>query len=107
MAENCRLEDLTVTNVGAITTAKHNVLFSAEGDVKMETMKDYQTTGELKVESGDSWLLADPMLTEYEKGKVTFAKDSPALKRGIHAIDVSAAGRKAIPQPEHGPVDRE
>ncbi|HOW70929.1 MAG TPA: right-handed parallel beta-helix repeat-containing protein [Phycisphaerae bacterium] len=98
---------ITFTHAGAITTARHNVLFSAEGGVKMETMKDYQTTGELKIESGDSWLLADPMLTGYEKGKVTFAKDSPALKRGIHPIDVSAAGRKAIPQPEDGSADRE
>lgn len=86
--------EITFTNAGAITKAAHNVLHSGAGVVRMETMKDYQTTGERKVESGDDWLLADPMLAEFEKGKVTYAKDSPVLKLGIHPIDVSGAGRR-------------
>ena len=90
----CAKGTITFTNAGAMTKASHNVLHSGEGAVKMETMKDYQTTGEQNVESGESWLLADPMLTEYEKGQVIFAKDSPALKLGIHPIDVSGAGRR-------------
>jgi len=92
---------ITFTNAGAITKAAHNVLFSGEGAIKMETMNDYQTTGEQKVESGESWLLADPMLVEFEKGRITFAKDSPALKMGIHPIDVSGAGCAATRPAEH------
>lgn len=37
-------------------------------------------------------MLADPLLVEYDDGRVNFAPDSPALKLGIKPIDVSDAG---------------
>lgn len=49
--------------------------------------------------SDSRWTLADPQVVEYRQGRVKSAADSPAVRLGIQAIDVSHAGL------EEGPGD--
>ena len=79
-------------NPDGMTTFRDNVLFSAEGAVQFQKLKDYSRTGSYAIQSSDENQLADPLLIEYEKGVVRFAADSPASKCGIEPIDVGDAG---------------
>ena len=47
-------------------------------------------TAELKPEGGN--IFADPQILEFDKGKVSFAANSPIAALGIKPIDVSSAG---------------
>jgi len=80
-------------NTDAITTFKDNVLYSTEGQVQGNKMSRYSRTGSEPLQPDDN-LFADPLLVEFEKGKVSFAAQSPAAKLGIEPIDVSGAGRR-------------
>jgi hypothetical protein len=83
---------IILENPDAITTLRNNVLFSAEGKVQCRKLKTYSQTGSYLFEADRENLLADPLLVEFEAGRVGFAADSPALKLGIRPIDVSGAG---------------
>ena len=83
---------IAFTNPGAIAAFPDNILFSGTGKVEGQKLKDYRATGAEPLKPGEGSVLADPRLVEFEKGKVTFAPDSPALKLGIQPIDVSRAG---------------
>jgi hypothetical protein len=82
---------ITFDNHEAVTKTGGNVLFSGQGRVEGRKLDQYRQTGSYALESGDTNLLADPMLT-VDKGKVTFAPDSPAHEVDIQPIDVSDAG---------------
>lgn len=79
-------------NPDAMTTFRDNVLFSAEGAVQCHKLEKYNKTGSYTLESGGENLLVNPLLVEFEKGRVRFAADSAVLKLGIEPIDVSGAG---------------
>jgi len=79
-------------NPDAMTAFRNNVLFSAEGAVECYKLEQYNKTGSYTLESGGENLLVDPLLVEFEKGRVRFAADSAVLKLGIEPIDVSSAG---------------
>jgi len=79
-------------NTEALTTFKENILYSTEGKVQGNKLNRYNRTGSLPLQP-DNNLFADPLLVEFEKGKVSFAAQSPAVKLGIEPIDVSGAGR--------------
>jgi hypothetical protein len=79
-------------NPDAITTLRNNVLFGAKGKVQLKKLRNYSQTGIATFEPDDENMLADPLLVEFDKGAVSFAADSPALKLGIKPIDVSGAG---------------
>jgi len=83
---------IVLENPGGITTLRNNVLFSAEGKIQCRKLKDYSQAGNYSFEADRENLLADPRLVEFDKGTVSFAADSPALKLGIKPIDVSGAG---------------
>jgi hypothetical protein len=83
---------ITITNPDAIKTLQNNILFSANGKVECRRLRDYRQTDSHALEPGDGNLLADPLLAEFEKGKVSFVPRSPAAKLGITPIDVSTAG---------------
>ncbi|MBN2313289.1 MAG: right-handed parallel beta-helix repeat-containing protein [Sedimentisphaerales bacterium] len=79
-------------NSDAVTALRSNVLFSAEGIVQNRKLKNYSRVGDGSLEFAEDNVLTDPMLIEYEKGKVTFSAESPALRLEIEPIDVSGAG---------------
>jgi hypothetical protein len=83
---------ITFTNPAAIAAFTDNVLFSGAGKVEGQALRDYRATAAEPLRPGEGSLLADPKLIEFEKGKVRFAPDSPALRLGIAPIDVSSAG---------------
>ena len=80
-------------NTSAITTFKDNILYSTEGKVQGNKMSRYSRTGSEQLQPGNN-LFADPLLVEFEKGKASFAAQSPAARLGIKPIDVSNAGRR-------------
>jgi hypothetical protein len=79
-------------NPDALLTLRNNVLFSAEGKVQCRKLKNYSQMGSYLFEADRENLLADPLLVEYEAGKVVFAAESPVFKLGLKPIDVSGAG---------------
>ncbi|OHB65277.1 MAG: hypothetical protein A2168_00175 [Planctomycetes bacterium RBG_13_50_24] len=83
---------IVLENPDGITTLRNNVLFSAAGKIQCRKLKDYSQAGSYSFEADRDNLTADPQIIEFEKGRVGFAADSPALKLGINPIDVSDAG---------------
>jgi hypothetical protein len=88
----CAKGKIVFENPDAMTTFRDNVLFSAEGAVQCHKLEKYNKTGSRTLEPSGENLLADPLLVEFEKGRVCFAADSPVLKLGIKPIDVNGAG---------------
>jgi hypothetical protein len=88
----CAKGQIVVENPDAITKLRNNVLFSAEGKIQCRRLKDYSQAGSYSFEADRENLTTDPHITEFEKGRVRFDADSPALKLGIKPIDVSGAG---------------
>ncbi len=88
----CTKANIVFENSDGMTTFRDNVLFSAEGAVQCQKLKEYSKTESYTLQSDDKNLLADPLLVEFEKGVVRFAADSVASKLGIKPIDVSDAG---------------
>jgi len=80
-------------NTNALSAFENNILYSAEGKVQGNKMSRYSRTGSEQLQPDDN-LFADPLLVEFEKGRVSFAAKSPAVKLGIEPIDVSDAGRR-------------
>jgi len=80
-------------NPDAITTFKDNILYSTESKVEGHKMNRYSRTGSEKLQP-DNNLFADPLLIEFEKGRVSFAAQSPAVKLGIKPVDVSDSGTR-------------
>ena len=78
-------------NTNAITTFKDNILYSTEGKVQGNKMSRYSRTGSFQLKP-DNNLFADPLLVEFEKGRVKLDEKSPAVKLGIKPIDVRNAG---------------
>jgi len=70
---------IAVSNPTAITASSANVFFSARGAIEG---------------APPDTLRAEPLFIVLEKGHYRFAPESPALKLGIKAVDVSAAGRR-------------
>jgi len=83
---------IVLENPDAITTLRNNVLFSSEGKIQCRRLRDYSRAGSYSFEADRENLSADPRIIEFERGRVGFADDSPALKLGIKPIDVSGAG---------------
>jgi hypothetical protein len=83
---------IVLENPDGITTLRNNVLFSAEGKIQCRKLKDYSQAGSYSFEADRENLSAEPHIIEFDKGRVRFAADSPALKLGIKPIDVSGAG---------------
>ena len=91
----CAKGQIVVENPDGITTMRNNVLFSAEGKIQLRRLKDYSQVGTYSFQADRKNLTADPHITEFEKGRVVFAPDWPALKLGIKPIDVSDAGPRS------------
>jgi hypothetical protein len=91
----CAKGQIVLENPDAIATLRNNVLFSAEGKIQFRRLKDYSQAGDFSFEADQENLTADPHITEFEKGRVRFSADSPALKLGIKQIDVSSAGPRS------------
>lgn len=85
---------LIIRNREAITTFKDNVIFSEKGPVNCHKLKEYDAVATYPLEAKHGNILSNPLLTDYDKGIVRFAPDSPALKLGIKPIDVASAGRR-------------
>jgi len=83
---------IMLENPDAITTLRNNLLFSTEGKIQFHRLKDYSRVGDYSFEADHENLAANPHITEFEKGRVRFSANSPALKLGIKPIDVSGAG---------------
>jgi len=83
---------IVLDNPDAITKMQNNVLFSTEGKIQFHRLRDYSRLGSYSFEADVQNLTSDPEIIEFEKGRVKFAADSPALKLGIKPIDVSDAG---------------
>lgn len=83
---------IRITNPEAIVQARDNVLFSRAGKTEGIKLDDYREAGTQAVVAGPGWLLADPVLVQYEGGRVEFAPGGPAAKFRLPMIDVSGAG---------------
>lgn len=88
----CAAGKIVLENSDAVTTLRNNVLFSAEGQVQCHKFKRYSRTGIWPLEPDQTNLLIDPLLVEFQNGKVKLATESAAAKLGIEPIDVSGAG---------------
>ena len=91
----CDKGQIVLENPDAITTLRNNVLFSAEGKIQCCRLKDYSFAGSYSFEADGQNLTADPLITEFEKGRVGFATDSAVLRLGVKPIDVSGAGPRS------------
>lgn len=95
---------ISIHPFNAIGHASGNVLFSATGRISVRVTPvlgnvptaSYLADTQPPV-SGPDWTLADPEILEEKTGRIELAPDSPAIRLGIHSIDVSGAG------PEHCP----
>ncbi len=85
---------ITLENADAITTFRNNILFSAKGKVQCQKLERYSRKGTYSLEPENGNLLVDPLLVEFDKGRVSVAAESPVLKLGIKTVDVSSAGRR-------------
>jgi hypothetical protein len=67
-------------------------LYIWAGKIEGNKLDRYSRTGtsELKPQGGN--VIADPQIVEFDKGKVSFAADSPTAALGIQPIDVNSAG---------------
>jgi hypothetical protein len=83
---------ISFDNREAITTFQNNILFSEKGKIECHKLKDYSRTDTYLLEADSVNFTTDPLLVEFEKGAVTFAPQSPAVKLDIKPIDVSDAG---------------
>jgi hypothetical protein len=83
---------ITFENPDAIMAFHNNVLFGAKGKVRLKKLRNYSATDVTVFGSDGKNILADPFVTEYDKGVVRFAAESPVHKLGIEPIDVSGAG---------------
>lgn len=75
-----------------IASMPHNLFYSAEGEVDLKTLADYNVQGQAALEPREGTLLADPRLQNTQPGRYGFNADSPALKLGIKPFDDSDAG---------------
>jgi hypothetical protein len=91
----CAKGKIVLENPNAITTLRNNVLFSAESKVQSHKLKNYSRTGSYPFKAGCENLLVDPLLVEFDKGTVSFAGYSTALKLSINSIDVRGADQHA------------
>jgi hypothetical protein len=92
----CAKDEIVLENPDAITTMQNNVLYSAKGKIQCRRLKDYSRVGDYSFEEDSGDLTADPQIIEFEKGRVIFSANSPALKLGIKPIDVGGAGIRPI-----------
>ena len=88
---------ISFTNPAAIVALKDNIIFSASGNVDGQPLDGYQKQSPAPLAEHSDFVTDDPLLSEYEDGKVTFRRDSPARQLGIQPIDVSAAGVRGLP----------
>jgi hypothetical protein len=82
---------IVVTRPEALALAENNVVCSRTGAVQQVTLDDYRETSRVELPA-TGWQQVDPLLLEYEQGRVQFGPDSPTTQWGIVPIDVSAAG---------------
>ena len=83
---------ITFTNPGAMTAFRRNVVHSGKGQVVGTLLLGYKASGQAPLDIGDGSVAADPKLLSFEDGRVSYAKNSPALGLGIRPIDVRKAG---------------
>jgi hypothetical protein len=86
--------NIVFENPDALTTFRNNVLFSAKGKVQCRKFERYSRKGTYSLEPKNGNLLVDPLLVEFNKGRVSVAAESPVFKLGIKTVDVSSAGRR-------------
>jgi len=84
------------TNPKAITELRDNIIFSASGSVDGRPLDGYQKGIPAPLTEHGEFVPDDPLLSEYEDGKVTFRRSSPARRLGIQPIDVSSAGVRGV-----------
>ncbi len=90
---------ISIHPFNAISRAAGNVLFSDARKVAVRVTPvlgnvptAYDLVDAPPPASGDQWMLSDPRISEFRGGRVELAPDSPALRLGVHPIDVSDAG---------------
>jgi len=83
---------IVLTNPEALTGFSDNVLFSRIGKVEGQALAGYTPATTSTRITGRAFDSSDPKLAEFEKGRVRFEPDSPAIRLGIRPIDVSGAG---------------
>ena len=86
---------ISLENPDAIVTFQNNILFSEKGKVESHKLTDYSRASTSLLPQDQTNLLADPLLTQFEKGIVSFSPQSPAIKLSIKQIDVSGAGLRS------------
>ncbi|BFP40149.1 hypothetical protein FGF1_09940 [Flavobacteriaceae bacterium GF1] len=85
-------EGLEFYDMVAVERLENNILCPGQGQLITKELDHYDVRSayELKLENGNT--TDDPLLLNYENGKIQFANDSIAHKLGIQEVDVSDAG---------------
>jgi len=83
---------IVIQNPDAITTSKDNVMFSVQGKIEAHKLDRYNDIGTYDYKAEPENSIGDPLISDFDSGKVRFGPDSPAVKLGIEPIDVRSAG---------------
>ncbi|NHF58584.1 right-handed parallel beta-helix repeat-containing protein [Flavobacteriaceae bacterium TP-CH-4] len=75
------------------TDFNNNILFAGSGKVIGKSLNRYEVIDEFELPLTDGNTDEDPLILEYEEGKIRFAPNSIAHELGIQEVDVSDAGR--------------
>ncbi len=93
-------KNIVVTGIGfefydPATCARfeNNILFPGNGKLIGKTLNKYEIVKEFELPLVNGNTDSNPLIAEFEKGKIRFAPNSPAHDLGIQEIDVSDAGR--------------
>lgn len=84
---------ITVEGVNNVKTWSGNLFYSGKGSIQGTTLSDYSETGRLPGVLGDTQV-GDPLFVNGGKLDFRYKPESPALKLGLKALDVSSAGRQ-------------
>ncbi len=85
---------IIIRNREGISKFVNNVFLSEKGPVICHELREYESIATSTLEATGGNVLKDPLVTEFNKGVVRLAPESPAYKLGITPIDVSSAGRR-------------
>lgn len=84
-------EGFTIYDLKFCPNFRNNVFYT-KGELKTKELDHYKVLSEYILDLKDGNTNEDPMLINYQDGKIEMDINSPALKKGIKAIDVSDAG---------------
>jgi hypothetical protein len=88
------VDNVFYSDVGQVVGIEQEIYTPGGPIVSLRLNPDVRIGQEYLLESGGGIVLADPLFADLEGGDYRFRAESPALRLGIHPIDVGRAGRR-------------